>query len=368
MNKVRIGIIGIGSFGAGHARRLLGGEIKDAQLCAVCDVDKGRAAQFEGIEAYDCAEKMYKSGDIDAVIIATPHYDHPRLTMLAFEHGIHVLCEKPQAVHIKDAREMNKAHKNYPDLVFAIMYNQRTNPAYIKMREIIQNGELGSVHRFNWIITNWYRSQIYYDSGSWRATWGGEGGGVLINQCPHQLDLWQWILGMPKSVRAFCHNGKWHDIEVEDDVTAYCEYENGATGVFITTTGDSPGTNRLEISGDMGKLLCENDKLIFYKNKISTPEFSKINKSPMGKPECEVIEIELEGENAQHNGVVAAFVDKILGRGELVACGCEGIDGLMISNAIHLSSWLEQTVQLPIDEELFYSELKKRIENSKFKM
>ena len=372
MDKVRVGIVGMGVFGTGHAERFIDNDIPNAQLSAICDASKEQlercAELFKGIPAYESAELMFKSGNIDAAIIVPPHYDHPRLTMMAFEHGIHVLCEKPQAVYTKAAREMNEKHKEHPELVFGIMYNDRTNPAYIKMREIIKNGELGRVRRFNWIVTHWYRPQAYYDSGTWRATWGGEGGGVLINQCPHNLDLWQWIIGeSPKRIRAFCHEGKWHDIEVEDDVTAYCEYESGATGVFITCTGDAPGTNRLEITGDMGKLIYENGKLVFHKNAMPEQEFSKTNKELFARPPYEVLEVELKGESTQHNEVISRFVEKILGRGTLVAEGEEGIHGLMISNAIHLSGWLNQTVELPIDEDLFYAELQKRIAASKFK-
>jgi len=247
------------------------------------------------------------------------------------------------------------------------MYHQRTNRLYRKLREVVQSGELGEIRRVNWIITNWYRTQSYYNSGGWRATWSGEGGGVLLNQCPHNLDLWQWICGMPSKIQAFCHEGKWHDIEVEDDVTIYAEYPNGATGVFITSTGDAPGTNRLEITMDKGHIVCENNELKLYKLEVSTTEHCATSPSGFGKPKGAWSTLETDGWNPQHPGVLNAFAANIL-RGEpLVGRGEEGINGLMISNAAHLSSWLGKPVDLPVDEELFYAKLQEKIATSKAK-
>lgn len=261
---------------------------------------------------------------------------------------------------------MNEFAKN-SNVVFGMMFNQRTDHIYRKMREIVQSGELGQIRRTNWIITNWYRPQAYYDSGAWRATWSGEGGGVLLNQCPHNLDLWQWICGMPVKIHAKMHFGKWHDIEVEDDVTACVEYENGATGVFITSTGDTPGTNRFEILLDKGKLVSENGKLYMWKLEQSEPEFSKTNKQAFGEPKAEFVEAETDGSSEQHVGVLNAFAGAILRGTPLVAGGEEGINGLMISNAMHLSAWLDKEIELPFDEDLFYEELMKRVKTSRRK-
>jgi predicted dehydrogenase len=248
-----------------------------------------------------------------------------------------------------------------------MMFNQRTNHVYRKAKELVASGEYGEIRRVNWLITTWYRPQCYYDSGDWRATWSGEGGGVLLNQCPHQLDLLQWICGLPVKVHAFMQIGKWHDIEVEDDVTAYMEFENGATGCFITTTGDAFGTNRLEIQMDRGKIVVENDEISFWEFEMSEPEFSKVNKKPFGKPERTKVELETDGKNEQHSGVLNAFAGAILRGESLVAGGQEGINGLMLSNAMHLSAWTNETVTLPIDEDLYYDELMKRVKTSKRK-
>jgi predicted dehydrogenase len=371
VDKVKVGIIGIGNMGSSHAKSIASGEIEGMELAAIADrnpqrLDWAKENLPAGIELFNDAEKMMASGLIDAIIIATPHYDHPPLAIKGFEHGLHVLSEKPAGVYTKQVRQMNEAAQK-SDRVFAIMFNQRTNCIYRKMKEIISSGELGQIKRSNWIITSWYRSQSYYDSGSWRATWAGEGGGVLLNQCPHNLDLWQWICGMPSKIQAFCHNGKWHDIEVEDDVTAYAEYPNGATGVFITTTADTPGTNRFEVMLDGGKLVCENDKLTLYKNKVLERQWNATYQGGFGEPGFTTIEVETDGQNPQHAGVLRAFAGAILHGAPLIASGLEGINGLTVSNAMHLSSWLQKPVELPLDEDLFLSELNKRIATSRLK-
>ena len=265
MEKVRLGIIGVGNMGTAHAAYLTKNEVPNAELTAVADVKPDRLEWAEkslpaSVKRFETASSMMESGEVDAVIVATPHYDHPPLAIEGFSKNLHVLIEKPAGVYTRAVREMNEAAAK-TDKIFGIMYNQRSVPLHQKFRELVQNGELGEIKRTNWIITNWFRSQTYYDSGGWRATWAGEGGGVLINQCPHNLDLWQWICGMPNKVQAFMGFGKWHNIEVEDDVTAYVEYPNGATGVFITTTADAPGTNRLEVTGTRGKVIMEDGKL-----------------------------------------------------------------------------------------------------------
>lgn len=372
MAKVKIGIIGIGNMGSSHAMYLNNGEIEGAELIAVCDSNPERLKWAketlrEHVQQFDHVDRFFECSDMDGVIIATPHYNHPPLAIQSLEQGFHVLVEKPVGVYTKNVRELNEAASK-SDKVFGIMFNQRTNPLYQKLRELVQSGEVGEIKRTNWIITDWYRSQSYYDSGGWRATWAGEGGGVLLNQDPHQLDLWQWTSGlMPKRVRAFCGFGKFHDIEVEDDVTAYVEYENGATGVFVTSTGDSPGTNRYEISGDRGKVVIEDGKLTFWRLRQSEREFNKEYKGGFGEPECWKIDIPIKGEATQHKGITANWVNAIRNGTELLGPGVEGIKGLEISNAMHLSAWIDDWVELPINEDLFYAKLQERIKTSTFK-
>ena len=246
------------------------------------------------------------------------------------------------------------------------MYNQRTNPMYQKIRKMVQSGELGHIKKISWIITDWYRSQAYHDSGSWRSTWKTEGGGTLINQNPHQIDLWQWMFGMPDKVTAFASFGKYYDIEVEDDVTAFFEYENGTTGTYITSTGEAPGTNRLEIACDMGRIVVENGKMHFKRNVISEREHNKISTNGFAPPECWDCELPVSGTGEQHVGIFKDFTNALINKTELLAPGEEGIKGLTISNAMHYSAWTGKTVDLknfPHDD--FYNILQEKIKNSK---
>lgn len=353
--------------GVSHLNNISEGKCPEIEVTAIADINPERleaAKQKDAsIALFQSAEALLDSGLVEAAIVAVPHYDHPKYAIECFKRKIHVMVEKPAGVYTKQVRMMNEAAEN-AGVIYGMMFNQRTDHIYRKMRELVQSGQLGEIRRTNWIITNWYRPQAYYNSGAWRATWSGEGGGVLLNQCPHNLDLWQWICGMPVKVQSHLHYGKWHDIEVEDDVTAYVEYANGATGTFITSTGDAPGTNRFEITLDKGKLVSENGKLYLWELQQSEPEFSKINKNPFGQPENVFSEVETDGKSEQHSGVLNAFAAAIL-RGEpLVAGGEEGINGLTLSNAMHLSSWLNKEITLPFDEELYYNELMKRVKTS----
>lgn len=373
MEKVKLGIIGIGNMGSAHAKYIKDGKCPDLEIVAIADIDPARLewAKTQGfgdnIAYFNDAMALLDSGLAEACIISVPHYDHPPLTIACIERGIHVMTEKPAGVYTKAVREMNAAAAKRPDVKFGMMFNQRTNCIYRKLRELVQSGEYGEIRRVNWIITEWYRPQAYYNSGGWRATWSGEGGGVLLNQCPHQLDLLQWICGMPKRVQAQVHYGKWHDIEVEDDVTAYLEYENGATGVFVTSTGDTYGTNRLEIQMDKARFVVENSAIQMDEYEQTEQEFSAVNTAIFGKVPAEHKIVETDGLHLCHAGVLNAWADAIHGKGEMVARGEEGINGLTLSNAMHLSSFLGKMVELPLDEDLYYEELMKRVATSKAK-
>ena len=374
MEKIKLGIIGIGNMGSGHANNIKNGKCPEIELVAIADINPERldwAKQqnyAENITYFNTAEEMLDSGIINSCLVAVPHYDHTKYAIECMKRGIHIMVEKPAGVYTKQVREMNEEAEKHPEVVFGMMFNQRTNCVYRKLRELVQSGDYGEIRRTNWIITDWYRPQCYYDSGDWRATWSGEGGGVLLNQCPHQLDLWQWICGMPVKVESHLHFGKWHDIEVEDDVTTYVEYANGATGVFITTTGDAHGTNRFEIQMDRAKFVIENDKLIMTEYEMTEQEFSKTYKQPFGTVKSTTSLVETDGENPQHIGVLNAWADAILHGGKLVAEGKEGINGLTLSNAMHLSAFLGKEVEIPFDEELYYNELMKRVATSKRKV
>lgn len=358
--KIRLGIIGVGNMGRGHSKNIIEGKCPSVELTALADLDSAkldwaRENLPDSIALFDDAEKMLDSSLIDACLIAVPHYDHPRYAKECFKRGIHVMTEKPAGVYTSQVREMNEAAKA-AGVKFAIMFNQRTDPLYARAHEMVKSGQLGGLKRMVWIITNWYRTQAYYDSGTWRGTWNGEGGGVLLNQAPHNLDLWQWICGMPKSIHASCTVGKYHNIGVEDDVTIQGEYENGMSATFITTTGETPGTNRLEISGELGKIVIEDGKLRYWKLDRSERDICANEKNGFYNSTPEYSEYAAEIVPG-HPIVLENFAKAILNGDELIANGEEGINSLTISNAAYLSSWEGRTVTLPIDEKAFEAHL-----------
>ena len=370
--KIKLGIIGIGNMGSAHARNIVGGECPDFELVAVADIKPQRLEWAKSelspdIHCFETAEEMLDSGLINACMVCVPHYDHPKYAIECMRRGIHVMVEKPAGVYTKQVREMNEEAKKHPDVVFGMMFNQRTNCIYRKMRELVQSGVYGNIRRTNWIITNWYRPQAYYDSGDWRATWSGEGGGVLLNQAPHNLDIWQWICGKPSAVTAFCNVGKFHNIEVEDEATIYAEYENGATGVFITSTGDCPGTNRLEITGTRGKLVLDNGILKLWKLNEDERDICKNATEGFVSPETEYSEFSAEREEA-HAGILKNFAGAILHGEELLSPGYDGINELMISNAAYLSQWTGNSrIPLPFDTAEFDRLLKEKQKSSEIK-
>ena len=367
MNKVRLGIIGIGNIGRHHADYLRAGKVNRCELVAVCSTSPDKLEKYLPLKVYDHGEKLIRSGTVDAVLIATPHYQHTTYGIAALEESLHVMVEKPISAHKADAERLIAAHQKQKraKLVFGGMFQMRAEPRYAKIRKLIQDGELGQIVRVNWIITDWFRSEAYYTSGGWRATWKGEGGGVLLNQCLHNLDTLQWLCGMPARVRGFCQLGRFHHIEVEDNVTAYLEWANGATGVFVTSTGEAPGTNRLEITGTRGRIVVEKDKLHFTRNEVSMIEFSKTSKVGFLKPDVWNIEIPFENAAAPHAALMQNFVDAILDGTPLIAPGEDGIHSVELANVMLYSSLIGQTVELPMDSAAYEKKLKQLIAGSK---
>lgn len=367
----RIGVIGIGNMGREHARYLAAGDVAGATLAAIADpgasaLDWASKNLPADVVHFDDATSLMASGTVDAVLIAAPHYFHPPLAINALKHGLHVLVEKPAGVYVRQVREMNEAAAASPGLVFGIMFNQRTRPLHQKMRELIAAGEVGEIRRTQYTITNWFRSQYYYDSGGWRATWAGEGGGVLVNQCPHNLDLWQWFCGMPVRVRAFCGFGRHHDIEVEDDVSAFVEYANGATGTFITTTGEAAGQNVLQVIGDRGRLQMENNSITFWRTAGSVREFTRTSAEGFAQPETWRCEIPVGGnyDANEHRAITRGFVQAIRDNKPLIAPGDEGISGVQLANAMLLSAWTDDWVNIPTPEDTYYERLQEKIRAS----
>ena len=380
MENVRYGVIGIGNMGTSHSGWLAGGKIPGATLTAVCDIDEKRRAwakeNLPEVAVFEDYKELLDSSLVDAVIIAVPHYLHPEMAIESLKRNINTMVEKPAGVYASQIREMNAEAEKHPDVKFAMMFNQRTNPLYQKVKEILDAGTIGELRRVTWIITSWWRTQKYYDSSAWRATWAGEGGGVLVNQAPHQLDLLQWLCGMPSLMEAHLKYGSHRDITVEDDVTAYFEYPNGATGTFITCTHDALGTDRLEIHGNNGKIIITDSKCVTVK-KMDKPEdvwnheldFRQMLALVKGQTQQKLYTEETfecpENWDQQHIDVLINFTNAIAKGEELIAPGAEGIKAVEIANAMFLSDWLGHAVTIPVDDELFYEKLQEKVQEEK---
>ncbi len=370
MNKVRVGIIGIGNIGTAHATCIYNNEINGMCLAALCDISDSRQQyckeKFADVPFFTDYKQMFSSGLIDAVIISTPHRLHCDIAAEALGCGLNTLVEKPVDITVSKALSINETAKK-SDKKFAIMFNQRTNDIFAKARNIVKSGALGELKRTVWIITNWYRTQFYYNSADWRATWAGEGGGVLLNQAPHNLDLWQWICGMPSQVIADCEVAKYHNIEVEDDVVITTRYQNGATGIFITSTGEYPGTNRLEISGTLGKIVIENGVLKWWKLPDDERNICFNSKDSFPEIKCNYEEYVAQTPTSEaHKQIIQNFTNAILNGEELLSPGTDGIYELTLSNAAYLSSWKGGVaVNLPLDNGEFDRLLDERIKHSK---
>lgn len=359
MEHVRIGIIGMGNIGKHHAGYLLEGKVARSQLTAVCSTSPDKLADYaaKGVKVFGDALELIRSQTVDAVIVATPHYQHTTLGIAAFEAGLHLMVEKPISAHKADAEKLIAAHRKNPKLVFGGMFQLRVEPRYEKIRALIRNGDLGEIVRVNWVNTDWFRGEAYYASSAWRATWKGEGGGVLLNQCLHNLDVLQWLLGMPARVRGFCQLGRFHQIEVEDNVTAYLEWPNRATGVFVSSTGEAPGANRFEIVGTRGTLVLENGKLMFTRNAADMIEFSRTAKTGFSKPDATTEEVPFPNAAAPHAALMQNFVNAILDGEALIAPGAEGIHSVELANSMVYSSLLGETLSLPLDSAAWENQL-----------
>ncbi len=365
MDKVRLGIIGMGNIGKYHAGYLLDKKISRCELVAVCDAVTEPLDKYKPLKIFSDGEMLIKSGDVDAVIIATPHFQHTTLGIAAFKNGVHAMVEKPISSHKADAEKLIAAHKKHFKVVFAGMFQLRVEPRYLKIQKLIRGGDLGEIVRVSWINTDWFRTESYYASSGWRATWKGEGGGVLLNQCLHNLDTLQWLCGMPARVRGFCQLGRFHQIEVEDNVTTYLEWSNGSTGTFISSTGEAPGTNRLEIIGTRGKLVLENNRLMFIRNKVDMIEFSRTATQGFAKPDESIEEIPFDNASIPHATMVQNFVNAILDGEPLIAPGEEGIHSVELANSMIFSSLLGRTLELPMDGMAWKRKLNQLIAGSK---
>ncbi len=367
MSKVRLGIIGLGNIGQHHASYLAAGKVAGAELIAVASSVAAKREKYLPAAGFADGESLIRSGLVDAVIIATPHYQHTTLGIKALEQGLHIMVEKPISAHKRDAERLIAVHERKPELVFGAMFQLRAEPRYLKIKSLLEEGRLGRIVRISWILTDWFRTEAYYSSGGWRATWAGEGGGVLLNQCLHNLDMMHWLLGAPARVRGFCQFGRFHKIEVEDNVSAYLEYGDGATGMFVTSTGEAPGTNRFEIAGTLGRLVLENNRLSWTQNETDMVEFSRTAGTAFAKPANREEELPFENADLPHAVLMRNFVNAIREGEPLIAPGVEGIHSVELANAMLYSSLIGGTVELPLDGAAYQDRLGQLISASTLK-
>ncbi len=373
---LKIGIIGFGALGSFYARMISKEHrVEGLALGAICDIDPAKREQARQLYpdacVYESIDQVLLDKKCDFISIAVPHYLHPALTIQALEAGMPVVVEKPAGIVPKYVKEMNAVADKHPQVPFGIMLNQRTNPIFKRVHEITSSGELGRLRQFVW-VSRQFRTQKYYDSGSWRATWGGEGGGVLVNQAPHQIDLMQWMFGMPERVFATTNMGFRRNIAVENDVCAQFVYSNQATGVFITCTHDIMGEDRLTAVYDRGRIRVldsrrlEIERLVDDEEKLGT-EYSDEALNDLRKMNklytTEIIEKENDPfANSEHAKLFKAFVDHLNNPEKpMVAKGVDGINGVLLASAIQLSGWLKEPVNVPVDDEVYLKELNKRI-------
>lgn len=371
--RVNIGIIGMGNMGKLYYEKL-----SRMEHCRVVSIwsqkeEKVRelAAEY-GVQGFTDYIAMLDAGNLDAVIVATPHYQHTTVTIEALLRNIYVLVEKPVAAHVKDAERMISVYeeqkKQSPDLIFAAIYQQRTLPQWQYIRQCVQDGKLGKLMRFAWFNTNWFRPQAYFNVGNWRGTWKGEGGGVLLNQCAHNLDMMWWLFGLPQAITCTASFGKYHDIEVEDEVHAILQYDGGLTGSFIASSSECPGTDRLEIVGEYGKLVYEHKKVALYRNEESSLDYIRHAKQAFGIVKHDVEETAWDDHTGPgHEQILADFIGAILEKRKPLVPAAEGLNSLMIINGMVLSSIRESKVRLPLDGNEYDLELQKLIQNSTYR-
>ena len=386
MKDIRFGIIGYGNQGRTYAAILLGkplpgvGQVEKPKNCKLTSVSDlyGAASdidQSSDIATYTDWKEMINSKSCDAVILTVPHFLHPEITVYALEHGVHVLCEKPAAVRASDVENMIAAAERHPELTFGMMLNQRTNNIFHTLKEMIDSGELGQIRRSNWIINSWWRPDSYYQSSAWRGTWSGEGGGLLVNQAPHQLDLWTWLCGKPTKVYAICKEGAYRDIDVENDVTLVTEYENGATGSFISCTHDPVGTDRLEIDLSKGKIVVDNSNKAtvyhFAKDEADwndTMEFRMFTGALRRDPQSIYKTQEITGTmkfGSDYVAIFSNFADHVINGTPLIAPGADGLTAVQLANTAQLSSSLDKPLAFPCDSTDYNEYLKRRMREEK---
>lgn len=356
--RTRFGIIGLGIMGQEHARAI--GANPLLKLAAVSDIQSKTGRQIAtdlNCKWFDSAEEMIQSGEVDAVVIATPHWQHAELAISALKAGLHVLCEKPLTVTVDQADEVLKVASQSRGM-FVVVHQKRFEPAYLYAKQLLDSGELGAIIRCSMIESAW-RSEAYYRSSPWRGTWKGEGGGVLLNQAPHILDRYAWLCGMPESLTARCDT-TLHDIEVEDTASAILHHANGAHGYIHISTVEAPATARTVISCDRGRIAIENGQVQITRLKDSIRESTAQSAQLMGDLESDTRTMQIPGGDVL-SMFYEDFASAVNGNGALTCPGDEGRNAVELANAMLLSSAQGATVHLPLDREQYTHFIEKMI-------
>jgi predicted dehydrogenase len=365
MKIVRFGIIGVGGMGTGHANNMP--KVSEVKLTAVADVSpealKTATDKFD-VPGFSSSTELIKSGLVDAVIVATPHYFHAPIAIEAMKAGLHVISEKPITVRLSDADEMIRVAKETKK-IFAVMFNQRSEPWAQAAKKVIDEGRLGELYRAL-LVEGWFRSQAYYDSATWRATWKGEGGGVLMNQAPHWLDLFTWLGGLPSKVNARVMTRN-HKIEVEDEASAILTYPNGATGYVHESVNEAPTSSRMEFCGEKGKLVVEKGKVTLWEVKPGVRAYSDSSENMWGGPEVQMSEVPLEPRESGHHAIVRNVALAIMEGQSLISPGVEAIKALELADAMILSGNTGRPVTVPVDRQKFNDFLARKAAQSKEK-
>jgi len=364
MEQVRFGIVGTGGMGSGHARTMQG--IEEIRLAAVCDIAPDVANSVG--EEYNVPymtdyHDLVDLDEVDALIVATPHYFHPEVVVYALEQGKPVISEKPIAVTVAAADAMVEAAQR-TGTPFGVMHQTRTEAIWRAAGEITNSGRLGALYRTMMIYAT-FRSQAYYDSAGWRATWKGEGGGVLINQAPHSIDRFTWLGGLPSKVTAVTQT-RGHVIEVEDVAGAMLEYANGATGYIYCSTTEAPTSEIMEFSGEKGKLRIVDDQIRFWEIPDGVHGFSDSSPEMWAHPEMSEVPVEIpEGERG-HGAILRNFARHLLYGEDLLSPGVEGLKTVEMINAIIMSGGTGQSVDVPVDRAKYDAYLAELVATSTF--
>ena len=371
---MKLGIAGIGVIGESYLKLFKEGRIKEGEVAAVASRNTQRVEKIleklnlQEVRVYGSLKEMLEKESLSGVIITTPHKLHVSMMKEALQMGVSVLTDKPLSSTRKEAEEMAVFAKDYPDLVKGVLFNKRANPIHKEIKKIIESGELGILRRALYEVTDYYRSHRYYEESGWRGTYEEEGGGVLMNQAVHQMDLLTWFTDLPKEVMAFLKEGSHRPMTTENDAYLHLFYEGGGVGHFITSTHESPGVHRLELSFDQGQILMENEKTLKI-TKLQEPEedFSRKTETLFAHVPgtLEVKEFEPLEDKEEHVRTIENFIRAIEGKEKIQSSLEEAVKSITLVNAAYLSHFTGKKGAMDFSLEEYDRELHRKIQEER---